>query len=388
MGADAYLSAIDRAAEMFPDMVLIPGCESAPYYYWSGSYFRGDLTANDHEKRLLAVGLEHAEDYERMPILHNGFSLRHVGTVLPQLMVFAGAFGIGLVLCRGNRRWHRGVGAAVCIAAVLLAVNAMPFRSSPYDPYMGDLGIAPYQRYIDTVTSAGGMVFWNYPETRSGVRPLGPIRLNTPPFPQVLVESKGYTGFAAVYGDTITVTEPGRQWDRVLTDYCRGRRQHPVWGISTADYHGEDGAGGALGNFPTMLLASEKSKRGVLEAMRAGRMYAVRGRYPQQLLLEAFSVSASGLGKKARLGEEILLPSPPEIHIAVTAKQPPAAPVKIRLIRGGSLVRTFQATLPFRKILRDEACPTGEKTYYRLDVRGPAGVLVSNPIFVTCRQAG
>jgi hypothetical protein len=389
MGAGAYLSDIREAARRHPDMVLIPGCESAPYYYWTGSYFTGDLTAHDHEKRLLALGLDRAEDYEDMPVVHNGFSFRYIGTVAPRLLLFAGAFIIGVMMFRESNRLLRTSGIFLCAAALLLAINTMPFRSSPFDPYMGEKGIAPYQLYIDYVTSRGGMVFWNYPETHAGVRPLGPIRLDTPPYPEVLEAAAGYTGFAAVYGDTSTVTEPGREWDRVLLAYCRGQRQRPVWGIATADYHSEKGAGGALGNFPTVLLVEEMTEKGVLQAMRVGRMYAVQGRYPQRLVLDEFTASGKEQEERVVLGQEIDLETVPEIRISVSAKVPTESPVSVRLIRGGDVIGAFQATLPFRAALVDEKCPRGEKTYYRLDVRGKeTGILVSNPVFVTVRRPG
>ena len=388
-GIEAYLSAIHMAARRYPDMVLIAGCESAPYYYWTGSYFSGDLTAHDHEKRLLAIGLERPEDYEEMPVLHNRGSFRYLKSVAPRLLVFAGAFIIGVILFfLEKRRRYQKAGLLFAVVAALLAVNTHPFRSSPYDQYMGDLGIAPYQYYIDYVKSRGGMVFWNYPETRSGVRRMGPVQLDTRAYPNVLEEAAGYTGFAAIYGDTITITEPGKEWDRVLLAYCRGERRQPVWGISTADYHKESGAGGVLGNFSTVLLVEEKTTVGALKAMHAGRMYAARGRHPQRLVLEEFTVSAEGKGDKAVLGEEITLMSAPEIRIAVSARMETDQPVKVRLIRGGTVIADFKAPLPFSKTFTDASCPAGAKTFYRLDVRGPAGVLLSNPVFVTLRPKG
>lgn len=39
-GAEAYLDSISKVQRKFPDMILIPGSESAPFYYWTGSYFK------------------------------------------------------------------------------------------------------------------------------------------------------------------------------------------------------------------------------------------------------------------------------------------------------------------------------------------------------------
>jgi hypothetical protein len=91
-------------------------------------------------------------------------------------------------------------------------------------------------------------------EQRSGVRPHGPIRVSTLPYPDVLHRSEGYTGFAAISGDRIKATEPGREWDRALNEYCVGRRLRAPWGISTAGFHEDDRLGLKLGAFPTVFL--------------------------------------------------------------------------------------------------------------------------------------
>ncbi|MDY6952819.1 MAG: hypothetical protein SWE60_15005, partial [Thermodesulfobacteriota bacterium] len=258
--------------------------------------------------------------------------------------------------------------------------NAAPFRSSPFDQYHGDQGMAPYQLLIDYVDARGGLTFWNYPETRSGVRRLGPIFVDTPPYPEVLKQTRGYTGFAAIYGDTITITEPGGIWDDVLLEYCEGERNRPVWGISTADFHKDGGAGVKLGDFPTVFLVREKTKEEILFAMSHGRMYACRGRHPQRIVLKDFSIYSSG-GTRAISGEEIRLKENPRIHISLSQKEPSECPVTVRLIRAGECVETLSGILPMDIDLEDDYFNPGHKVYYRIEARG-CGKLVSNPIFV------
>ncbi|RLC25316.1 MAG: hypothetical protein DRH56_05795 [Deltaproteobacteria bacterium] len=385
-GAAAYLSALRRVAEKHPDMVIIPGSETAPFYYWTGSYLKGTLTAHDHEKRLLVIGLERPEDYRDLPILHNGFSTRYVTAALPFLLMFLAAFLLGIALLRGRGR-ARASGIGLCVLSLLFMINTDPFRSSPFDPYHGDRGIAPYQLLIDYVNARGGLVFWNYPETRSGRRKMGPIFVDTPPHPGVLAQSRGYTGFAALYGDTISVTEPGNLWDWILMEYCNGQRARPVWGISTADFHGDGESGEKLGNFVTVFWVPELSKQAILFAMRHGRMYACRGKYPQRIILDAFSVSGPGCVTPAISGEEIRLRGDPVIHISLSSKIPAKKPVRVRLIRSGEVIQAFRATLPMVIDYRDAAYRPGRKIYYRIDVRGD-GALVSNPVFVTFRPPG
>jgi len=382
-GAEEYIGAINLARQKFKDLILIPGSESVPYYYWTGSYFGKDLTAHDHEKRILTIGLENPEDYEKLPIIHNGFSTRYIKAALPGAFFFLGSLFLGLYLLleRGYIRIAAGV---IVVLSLLAILNTHPLRSSPYTPYMGNQGIGPYQHFIDHVNQVGGLTFWNYPETKSGVRPYGPILLNTPPYPDVLKRALNYTGFAAIYGDTITITKPGHEWDQVLLEYCAGRRAKPVWGIATADYHSEEEPGEKLGNFPTVFLVNEKRKTAVLDAMRSGRMYAVRGPFPQRLILEDFSICSNSCKDNAVSGQEIELQQPARIRVALALKVPESRKVSIRLIHAGKLLKTLETDLPARIEFRDDYFRAGEKTYFRIEARTRgAGRLVSNPIFVS-----
>ncbi|MDP3283757.1 MAG: hypothetical protein Q8M56_04965, partial [Desulfobacterales bacterium] len=207
-GAKAYLDSIGKVRKKFPDMILIPGSESAAFYYWTGSYFKKNLTAHNHEKRILTIGMENPGDYESLPILHNGATAEYTRVALPGILLFLCSLAVSIYLIKW-RGFYRITGIIVFVLSVAFIANSNPFRSSPFDQYHGDQGMAPYQLLADYVNSRGGLTFWNYPETKSGIRRMGPIRVDTPPHPEVLEESEGYTGFAALYGDDITVTEPG-----------------------------------------------------------------------------------------------------------------------------------------------------------------------------------
>jgi len=379
-GAKNFLDAIKATRRKFPDLVLIPGSESTPFYYWTGSFFSRNLTAHDHEKRILTIGMEEPEDYTNLPLIHNGYSTRYLKHYLVLMIPFIISFLLSLLLIK-ERGKFRILGFIVGTISILLILNAHPFKSSPYDPYHGKQGIAPYQLLIDYVNNRGGFSFWNYPETRSGVHKIGPVFLNTPPYPEALEESQDYTGFSVIYGDTITVTEPGRQWDTILQEYCRGERKQPAWGIATADFHQDEQAGQKLGDFPTVFLVREKTRKEVLAAMRNGRMYASMVRYPQQIILKDFSILSSDGTRKATLGENILLKNTPRIRISLGLKKPAENRVKVRLIRSGKLIQTFKGTLPMEIDWKDPYFERGERIYYRIDVHG-AGILLSNPIFV------
>ena len=379
--AEEYLNDIKNVQRRHPDIIIIPGSESAPFYYWTGSYFDKNLTAHNHERRILTIGLQQPDDYKGLPILHNGFSAKYLRSALPSILPFIVAIIIGFILLKGEGI-YRGLGIVICSLSVLFIIDSNPFRSSPFDQYHGDQGIAPHQMLIDYVDSRGGLTFWNYPETRSGTRKIGPIFLDTPPYPEVLQQSKNYTGFSVLYGDRITATEPGNIWDRVLMEHCKGERDRPVWGISTADFHKEGGAGEKLGNFPTVFLVRKKTKEDILNAMREGRIYACRGKYPQRIILNDFSICSSGRETGGISGNGVVLKENPRIHLSLSLKKTTENQVEVRLIRSGELIKSFQGSLPMEIDYEDNYFKLGQKIYYRIDVKG-CGAIVSNPIFVT-----
>jgi hypothetical protein len=382
-GAKKYLNSIREIEKNHPDMIIIPGSETSPFYYWTGSYFKKNLTAHSHERRILTIGLERAEDYKYLPIIHNGFSTRFTMNLLPVVFVSCIPLILGIFLLR-QKGIYRVSGIIIVILSILLIINIKPFRSSPFDQYHGDQGIAPYQLLIDYVNSKGGMTFWNYPETRSGKRKIGPIFVDTAPYPHVLEESKGYTGFAALYGDTITVTEPGNIWDRILLAYCKGKRDRPAWGISTADFHKEGEAGEKLGNFPTVFFVHRKTKKEILKALKNGKMYACRGNYPHVAKVDEFSVCSSKGEVMGISGDEVVLEGNPRIKISLSAAELTKNRVKVRLIRSGEVIEGFEGELPMEIDFEDTYYKAGTKIYYRMDLHGH-GTLVSNPIFVICK---
>lgn len=389
-GPEDYLNMIRSASKKYPEMILIPGAESAPFYYWNGSYFQGNLTVCDWERHLLIIGLEEPKDYKELPILHNGLSTKYILSSIPATYFFLLIpLFLALYMIKG-KRYVRYSGIVIVFLTLLLLINNHPFKSSPYNQYYGSQGILPYQLLIDYVNSQGGMIFWNHPETRSGRGELGPISRDTPPYPQVLLESKNYTGFAALYGERITLTEPGNIWDKVLLEYCSGQRAKPVWGISAADFHKEGAAGARLGRYPTIFLVKDKTKKDILNAIKKGRMYAYCGNVAlPRLVLEDFSITDSESSQEGVMGEEIYLKSYPiiTIHVSTTGIEKGNS-LTIRLIRSGRLIQTFTGEIPLSIYYQDEFFEPGRKIYYRLDIRDNKGrKLVSNPIFVRFKSS-
>jgi hypothetical protein len=382
-GPEKYLAEIARQNRRQNDVIVIPGAQSSPFYYWTGSLFKKNLTAHGYRKELLLIGMLDPEDYRQLPILHNGFSHRYFKSLFPRNIIFLVSFLLGLYLFF-QKKIYKIVGGGIVIFSILLLFNYHPFQSSRFDPYHGYQGIGPYQEIINYVDQRNGLTFWAHPESNystTGIR-MGPVELMTKHYPDDLIVTRGYTGFSSIYGDTITATDPGRHWDQVLRQYCKGLRTTPVWGIAGADFHKEKG-GVDLDTFQTIFMVKSKTVAEVLRALSNGRVYAVRKTKQPRLSLERFQIMDSTSGKKAIMGAGLKMASIPLIEGRVSASDNKRISVKITLIRGGKLWQVFEGQTPLEFHFADHDDWKG-KTYYRLDIRDEtSGRLLSNPIFVT-----
>lgn len=381
IGPEAFLDNIARVNAGQTDVLVVPGVQSSPFYYWTGVPFRDDFTANDYRKELLVVGLTRAADYRHLPVLHGPLSTEYTVRLLPRVLVFLGVLVLSFyVIAQGGVMRYVGMGVAVISAG--LAINHHPFQSSPFDPYHGDQGVRPHQGLIDYVNQRGGLTFWLHPESNFGAHGerLGPVRLQTRHYVDDLINAVDYTGFEAIYGDTVTMTDPGRQWDRILNQYCRGERAQPVWGFSGADFHG-DRRGEAIDTYQTIFLLKEKTVGSVLDALKKGRYYAVLKPRRGRIVLETFSVSSTQTDADAIMGETLTAGGVPVIRGRVSDLNGEKYRVRVQLIRGGAVFREMDGALPlsfeFNDTERRQAM-----TYYRLAASGGAGRILSNPIFV------
>jgi len=382
-GPEEYLSEIKRVTEKYPDMIIIPGCETSAYYYWTGSWFTKDLTLHEYDRRMIIINLNDPNDYKLLPNLPYKISFRYTGKLLPGILIYIVPLSIGLILLRW-KGFSRFMGILIIISSTMAIIDYNPFRSSLFSPYKKELGIAPYQELINYANEKGGFSFWNYPEQKSGIRVHGPINVITPQYPQVLHESTGYTGFSAIYGEYTNATAPGKEWDRVLNEYCLGARDRSPWGISTADFHEEGRLNQVLGSFPTIFFVKEFSKEAILESIENGRMYCSRGDGYVWAQLDYFNISGEKGVEKAFMGDTLTTDNYPVIKFKVSYNSGESKAITIILIRGGELIQKFEGTTPLQIEYQDDKIPTGKKTYYRLTDQREH--LISNPIFVICEQ--
>jgi hypothetical protein len=201
---------------------------------------------------------------------------------------------------------------------------------------------------------------------------------------------KEYTGFEGIYGDRITATDPGNAWDRVLLDYLQQGRQLWPSAITGIDFHHFSNQSGwyELDRGQTILWAKSKERTAVLEALRAGRGYAVfQGAAGRELLLRNFAVRSED--QLALCGETLKTASPVTFITALVdwnrsfLEDGDAGLARIELVRDGSLLEKQDLKLPIL-IRRSEKLAVGNH-YYRLRVTVKGYELLSNPVFVQVR---
>jgi hypothetical protein len=391
-GIERYLDEIAAAQRRHPKLVILPGVEVAPYYYWTGSIVGHTLTMHDAQRNLLVLGLTKPEDYRSLPASGNPgsytFDWRWAVNAVPMLLIIPAVW-----LCRPLRRntdrrlLRRTIACGLIVLAVALVANAWPLSQPAFSVYDERLGYRPYQTLIDDVRTKGGLVFWSMTEARDYreyvAGPLGTVTIKTEPHPEALLQTTGYTGFGGLYQDGRVSVKPGELWDRLLQLPLSEQRPAPVL-IGELAFHGLKDAGKDLHRLVMALRVKERTVTGVLEALQSGHSYAVGdGDHHVQLRLDEFQVVCLD-GTKAASPGDYLDPHGARdlmVQLSVTAADHGSHPLKVRVIRSGQVVEQSAGQTPFRLNWADTTAPTGERMTYRVEITG-SGELLSNPIFV------
>jgi len=422
-GVGTFLEELQAARARFPELLLLPGVEVTPYYWWSGSLLEGRLVLHDFQRDLIVVPgpgpvAQARELISGLPVIDNpgarGWGVNSLVELAPGLvLVWLGFRGLrerrplsrGAATGRAGRgspggageetedeedgrggRLRRARGILALAAGIALLYHHYPFTEAVYRPYDPDLREPAEQRLIDHVRERGGLVLWSTPEVdNSGSSSVGPVRveLDSPPHVDGLVDSRRWNAFGGVYAHGIEAIEPGGLWDELLLEHVRGRRASAPWMVGESDFRYTGQAGKFLSEVLTVLLVPERTPEATLAALGQGTSYALRQTEDDGLRLAALTVSTADGGATAGPGER--LDAPPgaglEIHVAVESRSGDAVPCRVRLVGAGRIVDEWEATTPFtRRIVETAEAGPG---YYRLDVHGPRPIrLVTNPVIV------
>ena len=395
-GLDDYFRRVAEAQRRVPRVLLIAGLELMPHYFWSGRPWTLEMTLHNTQKNLLVWGVGDRDAIRALPVTGNPwagvYSLQSVLDALPVLLVIPGLvallkprrrrarIGPAIIVVR-RRRWL--LGAVLTGVGVAALVRGWPFTTDPYPPWM-DFGLEPHQALIDRVDRLGGVSVWSLPEARDNEEyRIGPMRVttSTEPYGDDLFRTFRYTAFGAVYEDVTRFEQPGGGWDRLLAEWARGERSRPAWAVGESAFHGGR-AGKSVGPLQTVFLVAERSERAVLDALRAGRMYALHR--TAELALELGELSVTGGGSTAISGGRLRVPAgtPIEVRVSVGTSSG-APPVRVTLVRGSAIAGAWTGAAPFTTAHRETF--DGQPIFFRLEARTATGPhrLLSNPIFVT-----
>ena len=389
-GVAAYLRTL-TAAEAETGILVLPGIEVSPYARWSGSLLTRTLRLEGWHRHALVVGIEDPSALRSLPVAGNraggGYAVWSFLYLLP-----AAAFGWAVLrTLRPSyretrmrnfvlRRRRVPIGEVLLASAALLVlVLGFPFKVEAYSPVAVDPGEAPFRLLVDRVHDLGGFVAWAHPEAAAEKEVHG-VRLATGPYGDLVLKTEA-DGFGAMPEGVKSLLPIGGLWDTALRDHVLGRRKNAPYALAELDEHR------AIGEIDlvilqTVLQVRARTHAGVLEAMRAGRMY---GRWtPDRKPPLALTAWSAGHGDASALaGETLRCRGPVTLRLAVTGGD--GAPVTARLVRAGSVIWSSRTSPPFSSTVED--APPGA-TSYRLDVEGAYPYrLISNPIFVV-RPAG
>ncbi|MFH0924518.1 MAG: hypothetical protein V1872_02625 [bacterium] len=385
-GTNEYLSDLAAIDQNTEDILILPGLDVIPFYYWTGAQ-KKNLTCNDAQKEIFVMGLDETKIIEKMPLLSvNKFSLMYTPDILPLFLLYF----IPLILSIIIYKWggaYKYIGSVIFIFSILLLFNNLPFRNSLYDQYHGDQGIGPYAELLNYVEKNNGITFWAHPEKRFLDREDIP-NSKTLPYPEVLIESNYYNGFSAFYDNAEnTLAKPGNMWDKILIDYCQSERKKPVWAIGETDISLENGNQKGLSNTRTSFLLDKPDRESLINALHNGKMYVTKSNGNYRLLLNKFTVFDKENAKETISGGKISAKEP-EIFIEVSAFDnfdfgKIALETCVTLIRNGEVIKVFKGPTPLSISYKDESPLKGGLGYYRIYVESDDGnLLISNPIFV------
>ncbi|BFU91547.1 MAG: hypothetical protein NTAFB01_27340 [Nitrospira sp.] len=396
-GVQRFLDEVRAVQRRHPNLIIIPGVEVAPHYYWTGSLLHGDLTMHNAQRNLLVIGLEKAEDYEQLPSRGNFSSFvwgrQSVINGLPLVLL-----GLAVWLwkpqdsrCsdwRGSSSRRPVLVVFLVITCIVLMMNAWPMKTPVYSSHDERVGYRPYQALIDRAVERGALVFWSMTEARDFSRhsfgPLGTITIQTEPHPEALVLTRGYTGFGGLYQDARRVIAPGGVWDQLLRSRSVDDQHMFPSLIGEVAFHGTTDAGKDLDRVYTVIQTSERTAASIMAGLKGGRTYAV-ARGDQNILLRLDEFRLLNNGQSAGIGETLHGRGNGDIIVRVGVSAIDGKPyaARLRIIRSGQIIRQIEGQTPLQIELADREAQRGERLNYRVEVVGKGGELLSNPIYVS-----
>ncbi|HBC86797.1 MAG TPA: hypothetical protein DCZ94_07580 [Lentisphaeria bacterium] len=401
-GIEDYLRRIEDAGKKIPGMVLVPGADIAPHYYWKGSPFRNNLMTRQFSEQLTVFGSSDPEFYRKLPVIHNNYMFfSFSGFIVSLLPIIISAIGLLVLLslkktyysdAQGNKYVKHKIlkiisGIILILLGIIWCIDNKPLSYHSGFSQYSNYGPAPYQKVIDYIRKNGGDsagVIWSAPEATMKDKIAG-ISLLTLPYLADIGQTYGHNGFAGIYGDAFHAHEPGKTWDVMLREYCSGKRTVRPVIVGEADYHGR----GDISFIQTVINSKKMDQRNVTSAILSGRSYAVSSSSGNRLVLQNATVE-NGI---CICGPGELVKFSPRFPIVLNIKgkvqtenRTEKYPGEIKIIVDGKEFSRKKINLDNFTLL--EQIPASEfdkglsRHYIRFYISGGAGFLIANPIFI------
>ncbi|MFH0880749.1 MAG: hypothetical protein V2A34_13620, partial [Lentisphaerota bacterium] len=345
-GVRNYLDAIGEENRRQTNVLYIPGVETCPRTYWTGTPWQRNLVCHDHQKNLMVLGLKDPDLVAQLPEGVGYVRGRHtpwiVATRILLVLLLAAlllAWRAAPRLARRTDYSTREIRASLCLTLILpliLLMGVCEFlaRKNPaLQIYGEDAAERNIRRIIRRLSDSGHFTYWAHPEAKdhhvftvAGI----PFTADTRPYPELLQVTDGYNAFGGVYEDLNTLYEPGNVWDSLLQEYLEGVREKPIWCLGEMLYHYEGQAGKTLRNVETIIWAPEKTEKALLDALSRGRFYARRNSGDQSLEVTTWSVAGG------RSGDIVTNQSSSSVDLLLEVTSTNTnEPIEIKIIRNG-----------------------------------------------------
>lgn len=396
-GIKKYFKLIDELNRKTKDVIVVGAVESTPFYFWSGSVFDKNFALNNAHKHLLVMGLSPSA-LVNLPIVGNRFSLygkyqfRDIMNFWPLVVLLLGIFlffslkqrTFRNTLEREDYRNKKILFGGLMILGFIMGLNNYPFKTQLFDQYHGDRGVMPYQRFIDYVNENNGLVFWAHPEAENYSK-TKQVEIITKKHVQDFYDTRNFTGFSIFYEGYETIGKPGGIWDKVLNEYSQGKRSMPVWAIAGLAFDFSGNLKDALKDLRNMVLLDDFSSKGVLEALKKGRVYVIRGAKSSQFILEEFLIEDLNNQQTKGMGETFAANNS-QFKIKIMGyfleeNETDQADIQVSLIKNGEIIKLFLEKNSFNIEFIDYKI-NQSKDFYRIELKSKDLHLITNPIFV------
>ena len=407
-GLERYLSLIENEDAARDAMVLIPGVDVAPHYYWRGIPFIKEFGTRRFSEQLTVFGSSKAQFYHNLPVIHNEISEFSIYSILKILPLFFVVWGVFLLFHLRVNEYRDLSGkllssnikrSRLVLALILVSLGfAWTFENRPFTRDLGfdqyaDHGDIPYQNLIDYINAHGEKnagVIWSAPEATMCSDELGASLVSKPYLSDVRT-TFGHNGMAGLYGDAITALRPGGEWDAMLMDYCIGKRRMRPIIVGELDYHGRKRR---IDMYQTVVRGAEKSRSSIFNAIIEGRSYAYAK--PADSGIELIDANLSSGAGIAKLGDTLMVANDAKSFVVslsfkVTGESSVERKGEVQLIVNGKLFRKkqfkgkdFRGEFPID--VKSLLVGGDSSGYVRFDISTFGGRIVTNPIFVKCIQ--